>query len=80
MPVQIVILPSLIKLSVLLGLLVLFIFVIHTISKIDLVKVNGSGGIERFFGSMWFLPVLTAEFFIPLLNKGGKLIKLVDQG
>lgn len=79
-PVQLILLPTLAKTGVLAGLFLLFILVIFIINKIGLNYMVGSGLLKRYLGTIWFLPGLTSELFIPLLIKGGNLLKIVDQG
>jgi len=51
-PVQIILLPILVKMSVLIGLLFLFISVLYFINKIGLIFFTGSGLLSNYLGSM----------------------------
>ena len=79
-PVQIIILPFLIKLGILLGLIILFTLVIIIIKSTSVKILRFSKLVKRFTGSMWFMPGLTTELWMPLLWTGGSLLKYVDQG
>ena len=62
------------------GLVILFVFVLYFINNIKISETKFTNSAIGFLGTIWFIPGLTTEMFIPLLLKGGKLLKMVDQG
>ena len=79
-PVYFIFLPTIVKLSILLSLSLIFIFLLHFLTLKGVNFLNAVGGLRYFMGSMWFLPALSRIFFIPILKLGEIFIKSVDQG
>jgi NADH-ubiquinone oxidoreductase chain 5 len=79
-PVYLIHLPVFIKTIVLLGLIVFSVLVFYVLEN----KIPSLGsyykGLFNYIGSMWFLPLLSSIFFMPLLKLGSSIIKYTDQG
>lgn len=73
-------LPGVVKVSVLLGLVVvgILVFLSNTIKALSAVAYYARG--VYFSGSIWFLPVVSTFTFMPLVKVGEALIKSFDQG
>jgi len=79
-PTKLVVLPPVIKVSVLIIFVLLFVTALKCISQKSLNLVSLSNFFNHYTGSMWFMPILSAELFLPVLNRARMILKLVDQG
>jgi len=79
-PVVCVILPFVVKVSILffLGLLAYRVYIVSGMGLLDLLRM--SKGATNYLGTMWFLPVVSTAIFMPLLKLGQMFLKFIDQG
>ena len=75
-----IVLPLLVKISVMLGLAILAVVVFIDVNVRYLILVKYHLKLSFFFGSMWFLPIVSTLTFLPLVKLGESLIKYFDQG
>lgn len=79
-PVVIIFMPTVIKLSILFGLMFSFGYLMSYIN-LKLIKILSFTNVCKYYiGSMWFLPFLTTILWFPLIKLGGLVIKSTDQG
>nr|YP_009740453.1 NADH dehydrogenase subunit 5 [Salina celebensis]QID03180.1 NADH dehydrogenase subunit 5 [Salina celebensis] len=79
-PVNFVILPFFFKLLII-TLVLMLMGVVYLFMKMNylygVVKVKA---LIHFLGSMWFMPMISTTFIMPVLKSGNTLLKYLDQG
>nr|UAA82770.1 NADH dehydrogenase subunit 5 [Seira dowlingi] len=75
-----VLLSNVWKISILLSLIILFIYSFKMILQMNFLAAKPVNYWVYFFGSMWFLPNLSTTVFMKLLSIGSFLLNRLDQG
>lgn len=79
-PVRLVFLSYSFKLMILVLVLVFLLRTYTVISFLKLFNLRDQWKWVHFSGSIWFIPLLSTFFIIPVLKLGKELIKFLDQG